>query len=203
MNYTYISVRYGGISMKNNVKIIIAFILGLIIAGSIGVYATIKIQASEIGYKDTTVEATLNDLYTLAGKNISFGNPIYSHYSGDQLENSEITLPLNKGKYIVSAIYALANHSATYNVINVNNNGRNAIVCSSSNCNISKLGTYAAGGTPTSAHNDSYANLASRSTLYYVTIEENTDTINFATTTFGDRNFNRLDMQLIAVPVEF
>ena len=46
--------------MKKN---ILFFILGLIIAGSIGVYATIKVQSSEIGYKDGTVEDALNDLY--------------------------------------------------------------------------------------------------------------------------------------------
>ena len=48
---------------KTNLKIILAFLLGLVIAGSIGVYATIKIQASEIGYKDGTVESALNQLY--------------------------------------------------------------------------------------------------------------------------------------------
>ena len=46
--------------MKKN---ILFFILGLMIAGSIGVYATIKVQSSEIGYKDGTVEDALNDLY--------------------------------------------------------------------------------------------------------------------------------------------
>ena len=49
--------------IKNN---LLGFILGAIVFGSIGVYAAIKIQASEIGYKDTTVEATLNDLYSKA-----------------------------------------------------------------------------------------------------------------------------------------
>lgn len=44
-------------------KNILFFALGLIIAGSIGVYATIRIQADEIGYKDGTVEEALNDLY--------------------------------------------------------------------------------------------------------------------------------------------
>lgn len=49
---------------KTNLKIILAFLLGLVIAGSIGVYATIKIQASEIGYNDTTVDQVLDELYT-------------------------------------------------------------------------------------------------------------------------------------------
>lgn len=45
---------------------IFIFVLGLVIAGSIGVYATIKIQSSEIGYKEGTVEDALNDLYSKA-----------------------------------------------------------------------------------------------------------------------------------------
>ena len=40
------------------------FILGLVIAGSIGVFATI--EASNITYNGTTVDLALNDLYTKA-----------------------------------------------------------------------------------------------------------------------------------------
>ena len=45
---------------------IFAFVLGLVIAGSIGVYATIKMQADEIGYGDEgkTVADALDDLYS-------------------------------------------------------------------------------------------------------------------------------------------
>lgn len=46
--------------MKKN---ILFLILGLIIAGSVGVYASIKIRADEISYNDKTVEDALNDLY--------------------------------------------------------------------------------------------------------------------------------------------
>ena len=45
--------------IKNN---LLGFILGAIVFGSIGVYATIRIQADEIGYKDGTVEDALNVL---------------------------------------------------------------------------------------------------------------------------------------------
>ena len=79
-----------------------------IIVGSIAVYATSEILASQITYNDTTVEAALNDLYGKANKNITFGSPIYSenNYNGDQLESKTITQTLNKGKYIVSVNYA-------------------------------------------------------------------------------------------------
>lgn len=45
-------------------KYIIGFILGAIVFAGIGVYAAIKIQADEIGYKEGTVEDALNDLYS-------------------------------------------------------------------------------------------------------------------------------------------
>ena len=46
---------------------VFAFILGGIILGSIGVYAS-NILASDISYKDTTVDKALDDLYTKANK---------------------------------------------------------------------------------------------------------------------------------------
>ena len=45
-------------------KYIIGFIIDAIVFGSIGVYATVSYQASQIEYNNTTVEATLNDLYS-------------------------------------------------------------------------------------------------------------------------------------------
>lgn len=47
----------------NNLKVFIAIILTAIICISGTVYAAIRIQADEIGYKDGTVEDALNDLY--------------------------------------------------------------------------------------------------------------------------------------------
>lgn len=45
------------------------FLLGFVFVSSIGVYATIKIQASEIGYKNGSVEDALNYLYGRANNN--------------------------------------------------------------------------------------------------------------------------------------
>ena len=47
--------------MKKN---ILFFLLGLIVAGSIGVYAAIKYQASEIEYNNTPLDQVLDDLYS-------------------------------------------------------------------------------------------------------------------------------------------
>ena len=43
---------------------IFTFVLGLIIAGSIGVYATLSYEASQITYKTTTLDHAIDDLYT-------------------------------------------------------------------------------------------------------------------------------------------
>ncbi len=49
--------------MNKSIKVIIAFLIGVISAGSIGEYATVKIQASEVGYNGTPLDEVLNDLY--------------------------------------------------------------------------------------------------------------------------------------------
>ena len=46
--------------IKNN---LFGFILGALLFSFIGAYAAIKLSSSEISYKDTTVEQTLNSLY--------------------------------------------------------------------------------------------------------------------------------------------
>ena len=43
---------------------LLTFVVGLVIVGSIGVYATIKVQSSEIGYKDGTIKDALDYLYS-------------------------------------------------------------------------------------------------------------------------------------------
>ena len=50
--------------IKNN---IFGFIVGTLLMSFIGVYAAIKMQASEIGYNDTTVEDALNSLKEKSG----------------------------------------------------------------------------------------------------------------------------------------
>ena len=49
--------------IKNNLKVFIAITLTAIICITGSVYAAIRIQADEIGYKDGTVEDALNNLY--------------------------------------------------------------------------------------------------------------------------------------------
>lgn len=49
--------------IKNNLKVFVAILITAIICISGTVYAAIRMQADEIGYKDGTVEDALNDLY--------------------------------------------------------------------------------------------------------------------------------------------
>ena len=49
--------------IKNNLKVFVSIILTAIICITGSVYAVIRIQADEIGYKDGTVEDALNNLY--------------------------------------------------------------------------------------------------------------------------------------------
>ncbi len=49
--------------IKNNLKIIIAVIITFIVTLSMGVYATIKLQANEVEYNNTTLDKVLDDLY--------------------------------------------------------------------------------------------------------------------------------------------
>ena len=68
INYRNVKIILGD-NMKNQTKIILAFLLGIAVSG-ITVYAVDQINASNITYKSTTVENALNDLYTTANKPI-------------------------------------------------------------------------------------------------------------------------------------
>ena len=74
--------------IKNNLKVFITILITAIICISGTVYAAIKIQASEIGYNDTTVDQALNDLYTTSNRfnsiNISFSSVSYSNTINSQ-----------------------------------------------------------------------------------------------------------------------
>ena len=52
-------------------KYIIGFILGAIIFSTISVYATIYYEASQINYKNTTLDHAIDDLYTTQNTTIS------------------------------------------------------------------------------------------------------------------------------------
>ena len=56
-------------------KYVIGLITGLILAGSIGVYATIRLQANEVEYSNgISVKDKIDDLYDLSSNNIEVSN---------------------------------------------------------------------------------------------------------------------------------
>lgn len=76
----------------NSIKIIVAFVLGLVVAGSIGVYA-ITILSSDVSYDNTTsgssattVQDAIDDLYTKANNNLT----IVEIYSGNSMTDHNV-----------------------------------------------------------------------------------------------------------------
>ena len=62
------------INFRNNIKIILAFIIGIILSGCVGAYAAIIISASNVGYKDTynigasNAQEAMDKLYQIGKK---------------------------------------------------------------------------------------------------------------------------------------
>ena len=77
--------------VKNNLKVFLAIIITTIICITGSVYAAIRLQASEIGYKDGTVEDVLNDLYATADTYRVADN--VCAYSFSNMLNFQVHLP--------------------------------------------------------------------------------------------------------------
>lgn len=89
--------------LKNRIFI---FFMGMIIAGSITAYATSQIMSSQVTYNNTTVDLVLDDLYTKANRELTFGTKLNAYNIGDRTVERSKTLQLNKGKYIVYLVNA-------------------------------------------------------------------------------------------------
>ena len=198
--------------IKKNIKLFIGIIIGVILGGTV-VYAG-TIIAIDVDYDNThsqlkdsnnqdvdNVQDAIDVLYNKANRDIIYGNPLFNASFGDQLSSRTAELELNKGSYIVMAIAVLANHAVSVEEqVSVKDNAF-SVLCSSNNCNVVKIDGNKTSGTASTAHNDSYVALSTRSYLYNVNINENTDTLRFTQNTFGDRTFNRADVHLLAVPI--
>ena len=91
--------------IKNNIKVIIAFIAGIIISGA-GVYA-VTVASSAVSYDNTssgasatTVKAALDELYTKAIENINVNDVNFGMKSEDYVTGDCTTPPFNEGDYI-------------------------------------------------------------------------------------------------------
>ena len=96
--------------------ITIGIIIGLLLSGTI-VYAT-NYLAKDVIYNDTTVENALNDLYEEQNKKMESLGETYSkkYYSGTKNSTNEVSLELEKGIYVCSAIYGNTGYWSTLNV---------------------------------------------------------------------------------------
>lgn len=102
--------------IKKNIKVILAFLLGMIITIP-SVYAVTKYLASDVTYKDTTVENALNDLYNINSTSkdkMTFGtNDFISTTSSGVFYTQTLDVPEGTKKVF---IYDMI--SSTYGVLN-------------------------------------------------------------------------------------
>ena len=91
--------------IKNNIKVIIAFIAGIIISGA-GVYA-VTVASSAVSYDNTssgasatTVKAALDELYKKAIENINVNDVNFGMKSEDYVTGDCTAPPFNEGDYI-------------------------------------------------------------------------------------------------------
>ena len=85
--------------MKNNIKIMIAFVLGAIIFGGIGVCATIKATADDIEYSEgVSVKDKIDDLYVIQNEKI---NSLQSKVTEYETRPDSITIQHCNGGTIV------------------------------------------------------------------------------------------------------
>ena len=57
--------------MKNNIKIVIAFILGAIISSGITAVVALNVSANDISYENGTVKDALDNLYDIEGTQVA------------------------------------------------------------------------------------------------------------------------------------
>ena len=100
--------------MKNK---IIGFITGAILFSGITTYAASVYYAKDISYKDTNVESALNTLYEEQNKKVSSLGETYTkrYYNGTKNATNEVSLELDEGTYICSAIYGNAGSGSPLN----------------------------------------------------------------------------------------
>lgn len=162
--------------MKNNLKIIITFIIGVILTASISVYAAIKYQASEIEYNNTPLNEVLNDLYDKADNNFSFGSASYVEELTTVNNNqNEQNTKLNKGKYIISFV-----RTRSYVRNGTNEWTRNSdyeLLCKNNNCSITELSNREYSKTGTTATTAGNITIICANNLYYVDVLEDNEII--------------------------
>ena len=120
--------------MKKN---ILFMFFGLLI-GVIACSTVYAINAGEITYKSTTVDAAIDNLYLRTDvSNIFTSSNFYrDYYAGSRTANKTINLDLEAGKYLVMLNYGIAwGSSSIWNVVSTNSR---QIVGVGNNCTLVK-----------------------------------------------------------------
>ena len=117
--------------IKNNLKIIIAIIITIVVVTATSVYAAIKIRADEIEYKDGTVQDALNDLYNLSSNN-----------SSDMISSVDFTSLETASSISLNITNEPANSAVGYHVIAIDksdNSKKYWKMCNNKSCSIDSL----------------------------------------------------------------
>ena len=101
--------------LKNNLKVIIGFIVGMILASGITVYAysyfAKDIEYTKIENETETiisVEDALNDLYNSINEELNIDNALFNESYGNQSSSRTASVNIENGTYIVVANVSLA-----------------------------------------------------------------------------------------------
>lgn len=179
-------------------KIFLGITIGLLIS-TVGVYA-VNYLASDVTYKNTTVESALNDLYSKISSTISFDNAIQSSSEGSRISKRTTSITLDKGKYIVSAVSNLSSFPSESNSSNNTNKILN-IICDNTVCNyknLSNLQTISTGTTKIDT--TSYVSSNIVNSLYYVEItKDNTIVTSSLEVSASDKTTSSVILQAIPI----
>nr|MBP3259239.1 hypothetical protein [Bacilli bacterium] len=109
--------------MKNNIKIVLSFILGAIIFGSIGVYAStlmakdVEFSSSKENWQAGNVGEALDDLYCMAKEKQEVVKFTASNVSAASNKSNVVgKVTLEKGIYVVSAYASYAGFDLRYHI---------------------------------------------------------------------------------------
>ena len=163
-------------------------IITAIIVGSITGVVAFNYNAKDIGYtpSDTSwdvnnVSDALKDLKNNKGFNFNNDNILFGENYGTQVLSRNATINVEKGTYLVFAVFNFAAHAQAGNSITDELIG--TVSCSSSNCEVEKLKSryYTIKGNITTEW-DSIG-------IFKVKIEENTDVLSYLVT-LGNNDAN-------------
>ncbi len=109
-------------------KVIIGFIIGIVVCGVVSVSAY-TLLAKDIAYKDTNVEAAIDDLYQAQN---ALGSQTYSNFVGvsSSSSNNSVNLSLTKGKYICNFSYSASwiNYSTSSSFAEADSSNINSLI---------------------------------------------------------------------------